>query len=72
MNFDDLSPEVKEKALACTSTDELVALAKAESIELSEEALEKISGGSSWRCASVCPQNAECFMVECKTRQPGA
>ena len=71
MNFDDLSPEVKEKALACTSTDQLVELAKAEGIELTDEALDSISGGSSWRCASVCPQNADCVMVKCKNQQPG-
>ena len=46
MDYENISPELKEKALACKSTEELVALAKSEGIELSEEQLESIAGGS--------------------------
>ena len=40
MNFEDLSPELKEKALACKTSEELIVLAQAEGIELSDEDLE--------------------------------
>lgn len=46
MNLDDLTPELKEKALACKNTDELLDLAKSEGMELSDEQLEGIAGGS--------------------------
>ena len=48
MNFEDLAPELQEKARACTSVDELVALAEEEGIELTDEQLEALSGGSDW------------------------
>ena len=61
MIFEDLSPEIKEKALACKSADELVELAKSEGVELSDEQLEGIAGGFNWkgecsdyRCEVVC------------------
>ena len=66
MNFEDLSPELQEKARECTSTDELVELAKAEGVELTDDALDSIAGGSNWNCASVCPSNEDCVMVKCK------
>jgi hypothetical protein len=68
MKFEDFAPELQEKAFACTSTDELLELAKAEGVELTDEALDMVSGGSDWYCASVCPQNNKCVMVECKTK----
>lgn len=68
MTFDDLSPELQEKARACTNADEFVELAKTEGIELSDDVLDVISGGSSWNCASVCPKNQDCLGVTCKTR----
>ena len=43
----DLSPELQEKARRCVSTDDLSALAKAENVELSPEALAAIAGGKS-------------------------
>lgn len=46
--FDELPDELKEKAKACTSADELVALAQANMIALSDEEIEAISGGGSW------------------------
>lgn len=58
MNFEELTEEQKAKARACTSADELVALAKQESIKLSDEQLEAISGGGGWSSLS-CSSN-EC------------
>ena len=55
MNLDDLSPELKEKALACKSPQEILELAKSEGYELSDEALETISGGS-WEDWSKCEE----------------
>lgn len=48
MNIEDLSPELKEKALACKTPDELVALAKSVGVELTDEELDAISGGEIW------------------------
>ena len=45
MNFDDLTEELKAKAKACETPEEILALAKEEGYELSEEELEDISGG---------------------------
>ena len=50
MNFDDLSPELKEKAKACKSAEELLALAKEEGMEIPQDALDKIAGGIDWGC----------------------
>ena len=41
----DLSPELREKAKACKTPDEMLALAKAEGYKLSEEELAAVSGG---------------------------
>ena len=56
MVFDDLSPELQERARACKTADELVELANSEGIELTDEALESISGGS-WNCNGYCEDN---------------
>ncbi len=49
MNFEDLkSPELQEKLKACKTADELVALAKEQGLELSDEQLEALSGGREW------------------------
>jgi hypothetical protein len=57
MEYKDLTEEQKAKVKACKTTDELVALAKAEGVELSEEQLESIAGGDSFWCptATSCP-----------------
>ena len=59
MNFDELTPEQKEKALACKTPEELLTLAKQEGYDLSEEQLEDISAGAwggcterIWKCSS--------------------
>ena len=65
MNLEDLTPELKQKALACKRPDELLELAKSEGMELSDEQLESISGGS-WGgddggSSEPCPHdNSEC------------
>lgn len=46
MDFKDLSPDLREKAKACTSPEELLALAKREGYKLSEAELEAVSGGA--------------------------
>ena len=53
MNIDDmdLSPELREKARACKTPDEMLALAKAEGYKLSEEELAAVSGGGTWSCS---------------------
>ncbi|MBQ9459560.1 MAG: hypothetical protein IJU66_06460 [Oscillospiraceae bacterium] len=43
--WDSLTDEQKEKAKACKSMDELTALASKEGVELSDEALDMVSGG---------------------------
>ena len=48
MDFNDISPELREKAKACTSPEELIELAKREGYKLSEQDLEAVSGGSAW------------------------
>ena len=42
----DLSPELQEKALACGSVQELLALAKEAKIPVPDAALESIAGGA--------------------------
>ena len=60
MNFEDLTPEQKEKALACKSPEELLELAKQEGYVLSDEELEAVAGGggSSW-CSIYCGSNED-------------
>ena len=55
MNIDnlDLSPELREKAKACKTPDEMLALAKAEGYKLSEEELAAVSGGGTWSCSDL-------------------
>ena len=56
MNFDDLkNPELQEKLKACGTVEELIALAKEEGIELSDEQLDTVSGGEEWY--SLCEDN---------------
>ena len=48
--FDGLSEDLKKKATECKSAEELMELAKSEGIELTDEQLDAISGGSTWTC----------------------
>jgi len=45
MKFEDLSPELQEKARACKSNEELLKLAAEEGMTLTDEELEEIAGG---------------------------
>ena len=49
MNFEDLTDEQKAKAQACKTPDEILALAKEEGYELSDDELAAVSGG--WGCS---------------------
>lgn len=53
MDFEDLSDEQKARVRACGTAEELVALAKEEGVELTDEQLEGVSGG--WACGEFCP-----------------
>ncbi len=52
MNVNDLSPELRKRALECKSNEELFELARSEGVELSDEQLEALSGGGNtvWDC----------------------
>ena len=65
MSFDDLSPELQEKAKACTSSEELNALAESEGFELSDDDLQAVAGGT---VSDDCPYNS-CFEEECYTNE---
>ena len=45
MNFEDLTPELKQKAMQCKTPEDVLALAKEEGYELSEAEMEGIAGG---------------------------
>lgn len=55
MEFKDLSPELQEKAKNASSPEELLALAKAEGFDLSDEQLESVAGGKDWLCDGYSP-----------------
>ena len=60
MNFEDLkNPELQEKLKSANTPEELLALAKEEGYELSDEQLEAISGGKSW-FESSCSDHSGC------------
>ena len=55
MEFNELTDEQKALARSCETAEELVELAKREGIDLSDEQLMALSGGSvieDWICAS--------------------
>ena len=49
-SFDELTPEQMEKARACKSADDMIELAKSEGIELNDDQLDAIAGGSWYDC----------------------
>jgi len=51
MNLKDISPELREKAKACKTPEEMLALAKKEGYKLSDEEMEGIAGG--WSCPDL-------------------
>ena len=52
MRFEDLSPELQEKAKACRNPEELAALAESEGLELSDEELNSLNGGTWQGCGN--------------------
>ena len=50
MNFEDLTSELKQKAMQCKTPEDVLALAKEEGYELSEAEMEGIAGGVDWSC----------------------
>ena len=60
MDLKDLSPELRSKASACKTPEEIIALAKEEGYELSEEELQAISGGVNW---TLWCSDRECYQV---------
>ena len=56
MNFNDLTDEQKAKARACKTPEEMLALAKEEGYELSDDELAAVSGGGwCWEdCGNYC------------------
>ena len=65
MNIDGLSPEMRERARACGTPEELLQLAREEGYELSDEELEQVSGGwcSGLKCRDMdkrCPTLQAC------------
>ena len=55
MEFNNLPDDIKEKVALCKSSEELLALVKAEGYELTDDQLEQIAGGDSWfDCTDYC------------------
>jgi hypothetical protein len=66
MNFEDLkNPEFQEKLKSAQTPEELAALAKAEGVELSDEQLETIAGGS-WREGDTWCVDVDCKLLACE------
>ena len=58
MNFEDLTPEQREKANSCKTPEDIMAFAKELGYELSEDELAALSGGNGdlEACVFVCPE----------------
>ena len=63
-----LTEEQIAKARACNNTDEILALAKQEGLELTSEQLEAVNGGA---CSNTdnCPPCPSCGSTDVKLRQ---
>ena len=60
MDFGNLTPEQIEKAKACKTVEDLLALAKEEGVELPEDQLEAVAGGEgSWGNPDPCTENVD-------------
>ena len=46
--FENLSEETRAKLVAAKTPEEILEIAKSEGIKLSEEDLDKVSGGNAW------------------------
>ena len=62
MNFESLkTPELQEKLKAAKTPEEILAIAKEEGYELSEDDLQAVSGGIEWNCSDdVCSSYSTC------------
>ena len=54
MDYVDLTEEQKAKISACKGPEDLLALAKEEGVELTEEQLSQVAGG--WETKLTCPK----------------
>lgn len=61
MNLDNITPEQRRKAAACKTSEELLALAKEEGVDLTDEQLDAIAGGleKDWFGDYMCPKCGE-------------
>ena len=59
MNLENLTPEQQEKARACKTPEDILALAKEKGYELSDDQLESIAGGSIWELCSHCSREEQ-------------
>ena len=63
MDYDDLTPEQRERVKACKSAEELVALAKEYGVELTDEQAASVSGGDNeWYCPCNQPGAYACYI----------
>ena len=60
MKFDELSPELQSKARKCKTPEEILALAREEGYEVTDEELQTISGGVKW---SLWCSDQTCYQV---------
>ena len=66
MKLYELSEELQAKVKACQTPEEMLAVAKEEGYELSEEQLDAIAGGGFWDscsddCTSDCSSRGICW-----------
>lgn len=61
MKLDNITPEQRRKAAACKNGEELLALAKEEGVDLTDEQLDAIAGGleKDWFGDYMCPKCGE-------------
>lgn len=66
MNYEDLTPEQMEKAKKLQTPEEMLAFAREEGFELSNEELDAISGGDwSYDCDGFYCGGDSCFRHSC-------
>ena len=70
MELKDLSSEQMERARACKTPEDILALAKEVDYELSEEELACISGGNDWDEIWECPVEGTFDPVYCGDNAP--